>query len=745
MLRGPHRAAVAIAAAGALVAAAPAQAGILLPYSGWRWASPEPHGELVSDVEFAGTTGYAVGFDGAILRSDDAGRSWTELRSRPFSILDRVRVQDGGTVFASGRCSGVRRSDDRGRSFRLLAGARRDEGCLGAGIAPLRSDTVSFWFVGGAVGYVLDRGGRVRRTLDGGRTFSRRASLPEPALGLDPIDEHPVDAGDIFFSDARTGLATAGSSIFRTADAARSWRRVVDAPGHISQLHFPSRLDGYALGGGLLRTANGGRTWFPAALAGADGAELHEIDCFTPSTCLIATSRGVMRTGDGGATVTLVLPGGWRMAAAGAQRAAAIRRDGAVATSDDGGVSFTVAGGALAGAYRRLRTTDARRVYVGGTRGRIAASLDAGRTWSLLQTPLRSSVTDLAFPTQQTGFALDRRGGLQRTDDGGASWRVVQPQGPPRKIAGLRALDSRRLLLIGGPTGVRRSLDGGRSFRVVLSPAVRGRRLFDSDQVGRTVIAWGERTIVRSRDGGRSWRRMPLPSRTRLFKLDFASQRVGFALDGFGRVFRTRDSARHWSLLRSPAAYAVYDMSFADARHGFLLAEVPDGPPGHIAVLRTDNGGRTWRPQLLDDADLLIEGFYLEDGTPDPRRGARGLAVAAIGPRRGVALVKPRQLFFTSTRGDRGRRTAISLRAGRLPGGAVRLTGRLRGGRPGDQVTVLRDEGNGFVGRQVRARRGGRFRLRLRARRRAVIVARFMGDGARRGAGSRLVRVPPED
>jgi photosystem II stability/assembly factor-like uncharacterized protein len=431
MLRGPHRAAIAIAAAAALGAAAPVQAGILLPYSGWRWANPEPHGELVSDLDFAGTTGYAVAFDGAILRSDDAGRSWTQLRSRPFSILDRVRVQHGGTVFASGRCSGVRRSDNRGRSFRLLAGARRDEACLGAGIAPFRSDTVSFWFLDGAVGYVLDRGGRVTRTRDGGRTFSRRATLPEPALGLDPIEDYPIDAGDIFFSDARTGLATAGSSIFRTDDAARSWRRVVDAPGHIAQLHFPSRLDGYALGQGLLRTANGGRTWLRAALAGAEGAELHEIDCFTPSTCLIATSRGVMRTADGGATVTLVLPGEWRMAAAGAQQAAAIRRDGAVATSDDLGLSFTVAGGALPGAYRRVRTGDARSVYVGGTRGRVAASLDAGRTWSLLQTQLRSTLTDVAFPTPQTGFALDRRGGLQRTDDGGATWRVMQPQGSP--------------------------------------------------------------------------------------------------------------------------------------------------------------------------------------------------------------------------------------------------------------------------------------------------------------------------
>jgi hypothetical protein len=237
---------------------------------------------------------------------------------------------------------------------------------------------------------------------------------------------------------------------------------------------------------------------------------------------------------------------------------------------------------------------------------------------------------------------------------------------------------------------------------------------------------------------------MPLPSRARLFKLDFASPRVGFALDGFGRVFRTHDRGRHWSLLRSPAAYAVYDMSFADPRHGFLLAEVPEGPPQHLAVLRTDNGGRTWRPQLLEDADLLIEGFHLEDGKPDPLRGARGLAVAAIGPRRGVALVKPRQLFFTSTRGDRGRRTAISLRAARLPGGAVRLTGRLRGGRRGDRVTLLRDAGTGFVARHVRARRGGRFRLRLQTRERVAIVARFMGDGARAGAGSRLVRVPPQ-
>ena len=62
-------------------------------HSGWNWGSPQPQGNDLSGIDFAGGRGYASGDLGTLLRTDDAGQSWTGIatgtsipaRSKPQS------------------------------------------------------------------------------------------------------------------------------------------------------------------------------------------------------------------------------------------------------------------------------------------------------------------------------------------------------------------------------------------------------------------------------------------------------------------------------------------------------------------------------------------------------------------------------------------------------------------------------------------------------------------------------------
>src|SRR5829696_5048234 len=93
-----------------------AQAAVGTGHSGWQWGNPQPQGNTLHDVDFAGGAGYAVGSFGTILKTTDSGVNWAGLASGTTASLSRVRALDANVVFAGGGCV-LRRSDNGGSSF----------------------------------------------------------------------------------------------------------------------------------------------------------------------------------------------------------------------------------------------------------------------------------------------------------------------------------------------------------------------------------------------------------------------------------------------------------------------------------------------------------------------------------------------------------------------------------------------------------------------------------------------------
>jgi len=113
------RAALGLLLAVQLLPAPPAQA-VGAGHSGWTWGSPFPQGETINAIDFKGTRGYAAGQFGTVLRSDDAGLTWTGLVTGTTEDRDHLAMIGSDSVVIAGNCT-VRRSDDGGGSFRRLA------------------------------------------------------------------------------------------------------------------------------------------------------------------------------------------------------------------------------------------------------------------------------------------------------------------------------------------------------------------------------------------------------------------------------------------------------------------------------------------------------------------------------------------------------------------------------------------------------------------------------------------------
>jgi photosystem II stability/assembly factor-like uncharacterized protein len=699
--------------------ATPSSAAVFNSHSGWFWGNPTPQGNDLRAIEFAGTTGYASGDFGALLRTTDGGATWTGLRTGLTASLTRLDVIDGDSLVVGGTCA-IRRSDDAGESFRRLPFTPSESRC--------RRRLADFSFVDANVGYLVLQDGSVLHTADGGRSFSPRAAVPGTGQG-------GAEATSLLFVSAQQGYATTSAGqLYRTADGGRLWIQVFSAGSALRDVFF-SGADGAVVGdGGVFATsANGGATWLRAAenQAYGIGFDFTSVRC-AATTCLttVAQTSHLMRTRDGGRSFLIIGPSANAVDFASSARAVAVGANGVTLLSNDGGESFTSISRRLnVSGFGRLRATSPSLAHIPGTRGALARTTDGGQTWINVGVATSAAVLDSSFPTAERGYALDVEGGLFRTENGGASWGILDT-GTSTRPRAVMAPDASVVLLV-GPRGVLRSTDGGDSFAPVRDSDVSEAVLSDADRAGSALVVFGSQEIAVSSDGGASWRAVSRPRHERgVVHVDFVSARTGFALLTDGRVFSTRNGGRSWRESLAVGNDTGSQLAFADDKRGWLV--VGDFPLDGAHVLRTNNGGASWRPQLLGEGTV---------GSI-----AAGGAVAGFAHLIGPTETEATGLLATIAGGEAGSAADLELSTTRKRlsrPGRVEIRGELEGARGGEQVVVAyrRRDRSGWNHAVLSAANDGTFELSRRVARTTVFVAQWRGDEEHAAAASRAVTV----
>ena len=192
-----------LAAIAALVVLATASAGVNTPQSGWYSGNPLLGPNALRDLTCGGSTCYASGDFGTLLKSTDTGATWKGIVTGLTLDLPRVELAGGSPahVIAGGGCA-LRRSDDGGNTFMRLPFSARDQGCP----APL----AAFSFPAESTGYVLLSNGRFLATADGGRSFSRRTTVPAAPSTCCAPGRRPVSLPVRATSSGRTTAASRG-------------------------------------------------------------------------------------------------------------------------------------------------------------------------------------------------------------------------------------------------------------------------------------------------------------------------------------------------------------------------------------------------------------------------------------------------------------------------------------------------------------------------------------------------------
>jgi photosystem II stability/assembly factor-like uncharacterized protein len=716
----------AVLAAALAAPAAHAANNVTVGHSSWFWGNPQPQGNTLNAVDFAGGTGYVAGDFGTLLKTTDNGSTFTGIATGITADLSQVRALDANTVFVGAGCL-LRRSDDGGATFKRILAVPSERRCP-AGVT-------SFYFVNGQTGYVLLADGTIERTDDGGQSFAQRTAVPGTAATKVP---NPADAADIWFTAADTGYAMAGGIIYRTTDGAGSWTRVSGGPHTLHSFFFSDATTGYAVGADntVIKTTDG-LVWNDKPVGGGiPDLDLTKIDCSPggASRCLLATRQGdqLLRTDDGGDSFTAVTASTSKIFAAGFstdQDALAVGQAGATAISASGGTNWAPVGSVLTATLSRLRATSSSAVYATGDNGSLARTVNGGQDWTKPNVSTSEDVRDVSFPSADVGYAVDTAGDVRKTIDAGGHWTPLDIGGEQGPLSLLAPDPSTVLLVL--PTGLAHSTDGGSSFDPIASKAVRKAHFQDVDQTTGGLVFYGPKALVTSDAAGTKFTALKRPDKgSQIVKADFITRQAGYVLAGDGRLWVTNNGGKRWSELRATGTSGIYDMAWGDAHSGWLAIRDFGGDAQSGYLLRTSDGGRSWRPQLVAPSPIHVRGLVATAGTT------------------AFALADGNQLFYTSAGGDQGQASALTLSSNRKTvgrkGGTVTLAGKLAPAVAGADVFVKVRGANGghwttYLPRPTSG--GGTFTLKIKVKRPVIIEAQWLGDADHNGDGSNLISV----
>jgi len=207
----------------------------------------------IKSMAFSDSThGFAVGYEGRIIRSDDAGGNWGQDTVPINRNLNKIVYTGAGIYFVAGgkkandSIQTILESVDYGHIWYVIYDN------LGPWLK-------SVFFSDAQKGFAVGDDGAIISTTDGGSTW------------MSPIPPVVRDFNGITFINANTGYIVGGTTsgsgkrtILRTTDGGLSWIVIMDENGGVLRdISFADSLVGYIVGDSatVLKTMDGGLSW----------------------------------------------------------------------------------------------------------------------------------------------------------------------------------------------------------------------------------------------------------------------------------------------------------------------------------------------------------------------------------------------------------------------------------------------------------------------------------------------------
>ena len=267
---------------------------------------------------------------------------------------------------------------------------------------------------------------------------------------------------------------------------------------------------------------------------------------------------------------------------------------------------------------------DATNAWAVGYGGAIVHSADGGASWSVQASTTTEPLAAVAFADAQHGCAV---GGLffesyifgaldsvssviLRTDDGGASWKIVaQPSKYP--LTAVAFADAQTGWAVGKHGTILRTVDGGATWTAQVSGVTRPLWAVTFADARHGWAAGAEGLLLTTTDGGLTWSRIHGNGRF------FWDECGSLAIDGagtlwaamgtlsmsgdFDRLLRSSDGGRHWRRVDLGWDYNMWSVVADGLRIAGVGPVDAEGMGDTSRVVLSTDGGQTWSTRVLGE------------------------------------------------------------------------------------------------------------------------------------------------
>ncbi|MBV6458977.1 MAG: Ycf48-like protein [Fimbriimonadaceae bacterium] len=545
------------------------------------------------------TKGFVCGEGLGLYRTEDGGLSWIKIslpgyQSEPLYnvtfINANIGVLSGNSATSQ---KDIYRTTDGGLSWQPVTSF------------PLGGSWYHQDYVSQTVGF-MGSNGAIVRTTDAGATWQLRSGYPTcPVIyGMDFKDSN---VGFVSGNDVPNNLY----GVFRTTDGGQSWTRVMNQSSN-DVIYLSDSVLLADAGTTIMRSENGGQTWFAAGLNVDTG--LNDLERVTNTLVFGVSHAGdIWRSPDGGFTWTKVmkgegdLPGNWSVEFYDSLVGSVVGVKGLIYRTTDGGLTWTRMNRGIGNDWDGIVAFSEDKLLMVGHHGYVQTTEDGGENFDiqLLDPPYWGRDTgfhSVSSIGSKFAFAVGAWGAMTRTVDGGKTWEnlfgTISVDYYANDVWFTDPMNGWMAgwdYTPGWKSYTKRTTDGGLTWNTVEGANVPGMAI----QV-RGNLVWLQTSSEphwRSTDGGQTFEMIMLPSNSgsspAVMDMSFANDNLGYVVGFFGYIAKTLDGGKTWKQVGQMVdRQSILDV-LAIGSEVWICGADQWGNGAFIKL--SEDGGATWR------------------------------------------------------------------------------------------------------------------------------------------------------
>ncbi|HYG41275.1 MAG TPA: ELWxxDGT repeat protein [Cytophagales bacterium] len=541
----------------------------------------------LNDVEFVDDNHVvAIGSNGKILRSEDAGDSWIEVNSGINNNLSNLQFVTSSIGYIIGD-DVLLKTEDGGKSWFLLQRPNTTYPYLR-----------NFFFVTTETGYVFGGDGKIFKTIDGGRSWR----------SLSNYSDH-LNAG-YFITKEKGFICGTSNTLIRTLDGGKTWENIdMESFGWniaFSDIIFTSALIGYISTnkGTVIKTIDGGQTWSAVGETYSNYAtriyfknenEGYVIGSWSGSTIQKTTDGGQTWSFDpsirGGSLMGISINHNGKMCLVGLGTSLG-------STSEPGRVIFTKEGNGefktvcqfFPEDYNSIQFTNNKTGFIFGSQN--FNTTDGGITWLPFQLNTTDAISDATFVDEKTGYAITQWD-IFKTTNSGETWVKVDEDntlGDSWWMKKIYFLNSDIGFVHGWNGKIFKTINGGITWGEIISGTdniVNDIKI--SNNVGYAVGSGG--MILKSTDAGNSWVGLNSSTSQWLNTVHIINDSTVIAGGLEKTLLKTNDGGITWNSVKIISDIIGFkSFHFQDELNGYAICGEFSGGD----IYKTSDGGSSW-------------------------------------------------------------------------------------------------------------------------------------------------------